>query len=59
MEPIDLEPRHSTTEIPGKCVKCLAEQQLGGCLRQLLGEEGESAELKERYVALLSFLKSP
>ena len=59
MEPINLEPRYSTTEVPGKCIKCLAEQQLDSCLRQLLTEKTESKELQERYAALLSFLKSP
>lgn len=59
MEPIDLEPRYSTNEIPGKCLKCLTEQGLDGCLRLLLMEKGESGELKEMYAALLSFLKSP
>jgi len=59
MEPIDLEPKYSTAEIPGKCLKCLAEQQLDSCLRQLLIEKGENKELQERFAALLSFLKSP
>ena len=59
MKPIDLEPRYSTAEIPGKCLKCLAEQQLDGCLRQLLVEQGENKELQKRYSALLSLLKSP
>ena len=59
MEPINLEPRYSTSQLPGKCVKCLAEQQLDSCLRQLLLEEGENKELQKRYGALLSFLKSP
>ena len=59
MEPINLEPHYSTAELPGKCLKCLAEQQLDGCLRQLLMERGEDKELRERYSALLSFLKSP
>ena len=59
MEPINLEPRYSTTEIPGKCIKCLAEQRLNSCLRQLLMGETENKELEERYTALLSFLKSP
>jgi len=56
---INLEPRYSTAEVPGKCLKCLAEQQLDSCLRQLLMEKAESRELKERYAALLSFLRSP
>jgi len=59
MEPIDLEPRFSTKEIPGKCIKCLAEQRLNSCLRQLLMEETENKELEETYEALVSFLESP
>ena len=59
MKPINLEPKYSTPDIPGKCLKCLTEQQLDGCLRLLLMERGENKDLKERYAALLSFLKSP
>ena len=59
MKPINLEPHYSTAQLPGKCLKCLAEQQLDGCLRQLLIEQGEDKELQERYSMLLSFLKSP
>ena len=59
MEPIDLEPRFSTTEIPGKCIKCLAEQELGNCLRELLKGEGRNKELEQRFEALVSFLRSP
>ena len=59
MEPINLEPKYSTSQIPGKCLKCLAEQQLDSCLRQLLVEQGESKQLQERYASILSFLKSP
>lgn len=59
MEPINLEPKYSTAEIPGKCLKCMAEQQLDSCLRQLLVEQGENKELQKRYSALLSLLKSP
>jgi len=42
MEPINLEPRYSTPQLPGKCLKCLAEQQLDSCLGQLLVEQGEN-----------------
>lgn len=56
--PIDLEPRFSTAEVPGKCLKCFAEQELGSCLRLLLTEEKEDKELKKRYSTLLTFLKS-
>ena len=59
MEPINLEPRYSTSQLPGKCLKCLAEQQLDSCLRQLLVEQKKDEELQKTYSALLSFLKSP
>jgi len=59
MDKIELKPGYSTVEIPGKCLKCLAEQEYGDCLRQLLkGEEGKM-ELEERFEALVSLLKSP
>jgi len=59
MEPINLNPSYSTKEIPGKCIKCLAEQELNNCLLALLREEGENKELEQRFEALASFLKSP
>ena len=59
MEPIQLEPGYSTAEIPGRCIKCLAEQQLDSCLRILLVDENENMELQEKYTTLLSFLQSP
>ena len=59
MEPFDLEPRYSTKEIPGKCLKCLAEHELNDCLMQLLREEGEDRESQQRFEALVTFLKSP
>ena len=59
MEPINLEPKYSTKEIPGKCIKCLAEQELNNCLLQLLKAEGENKGLEQRFEALISFLKSP
>jgi hypothetical protein len=55
----ELEPRYSTTEIPGRCIKCLAEEHYRDCLRLLLMAGGESKELQETYEALVSFLKSP
>lgn len=58
MEPIELEPRYTSGEIPGKCIKCLAEQELDGCLRELLRGEG-SEEAKQRFEMLVTFLKSP
>lgn len=59
MEPINLEPGYSTREIPGKCIKCLAEKELNNCLIELLRGEVENRELQQRFEALVSFLKSP
>ena len=59
MEPINLEPRFSTNEIPGKCIKCLAEQELNVWFKELLRAEVMDQELKEKYEALVSFLRSP
>ena len=59
MESFELEPRYSTREIPGKCLKCLAEHELNDCLMQLLREEEDDKETQQRFEALVSFLKSP
>jgi hypothetical protein len=59
VDDFELKPRYSTREIPGRCIKCLAEQEYGNCLRELLKGREESEELEDRYEALLSFLKSP
>ena len=59
MDPINLEPGYSTKEIPGRCIKCLAEEELNNCLLELLREEGENKQLVLRFEALVSFLKSP
>ena len=59
MDPIDLNPRYSTNDIPGKCIKCLAEQELDSCLRVLLTDEKDNKEVQQRFEMLLSFLKSP
>ncbi len=59
MEPIELNPRYSTKDIPGKCIKCLAEQELSSCLRVLLMDEEDNEEVQRRFEMLLSFLKSP
>ena len=59
MDSFDLEPKYSTSQIPGKCIKCLAEQELNNCLLELLRGEGEERELQQRFEILLAFLKSP
>jgi hypothetical protein len=56
---IDLEPRYSSKDVPGKCIKCLAEQKLDTCLRELLRSEEDDPEQYQRYEALLAFLQSP
>lgn len=58
MEPVELEPRYSSSEFPGKCIKCLAEQELDSCLRELLRGE-DSEELRQRFEILVNFLKCP
>ena len=59
MERIELEPAYSTIKLPGKCIKCLAEQKYGDCLKQLLQGEDSKKELEDRFEAILSLLKSP
>jgi hypothetical protein len=59
MESFDLEPRYSSGEFPGKCIKCLAEQELDSCLRELLRGESENKEMQQKFEMLLAFLKSP
>jgi len=59
MKSFDLDPSYSTNEIPGKCLKCLAEHELSNCLMQLLREEGENEEVKQKFEALVDFLESP
>jgi len=58
MEKIELEPRYTSGGIPGKCIKCLAEHELDGCLRELLRGEDDEAT-KQRFQMLVTFLKSP
>ena len=59
MEPLEIEPRYSTNEVPGKCIKCLGEQELNICLLQLLRDEGASEDVLQKYEALVTFLQSP
>jgi len=56
---LELEPKYSTREIPGRCIKCLAEEQSRDCLRQLLKGGSKDKELEETYEALVALLKSP
>ena len=59
MDSFELEPGYSNKEIPGKCLKCLAEHELNSCLMFLLREEGENEDVQQKFEALVSFLKSP
>ncbi|MFA5309497.1 MAG: hypothetical protein WC370_08465 [Dehalococcoidales bacterium] len=59
MDSFDLEPRYSTNEISGKCLKCLSEQELNSCLMQLLREDGMDKDIQSKYEALMDFLQSP
>ena len=59
MNSFDLEPGYSTSEVPGKCLKCLTERELNNCLLELLGGEESGPKLQQKYEMLLAFLKSP
>ncbi len=59
MRDIELTPGYSTREIPGKCLKCLADQEYTECLRALLGGDTDNQDMKRTYEALVSFLQSP
>jgi len=56
---IELEPRYSTNEVPGRCIKCLAEEKMFSCMRELLKDEKDTGKLQQRYQILYSFLESP
>jgi len=59
MDTFDLEPRYSTSEISGKCLKCLSEHELNNCLMLLLREGSIDEDVRHKYEALFDFLKSP
>jgi len=58
MEWISLDPKYTTGEISGKCVKCMAEHELGKCVGEMLRAEAEDGELRQRFDLLLTFLNS-
>ena len=58
MKEIELEPKYSTFEIPGHCLKCLAEHEYETCLRTLLRGEDNADDTIENFEAMLSLLKS-
>jgi hypothetical protein len=59
VETYELEPKYSTNEIPGKCIKCLGEQELNGCLMLMLRDGEIEKETQNKYEALVTFLRSP
>ncbi len=59
MDNFDLEPKYTANEVPGKCLKCLAEKELNTCLFGLLSRQSSDSELQQRYEALLALLQSP
>jgi hypothetical protein len=59
MESIDLTPQYSCSEAPGRCIKCLAEEKLLECLRELFKDESDNLSLQQKYELLYSFLGSP
>jgi len=59
MDSFGLEPGYSTSQIPGKCIKCLAEQELNNCLLELLRGEENDEKIQQRFEMLVAFLKSP
>jgi hypothetical protein len=59
MESIELTPRYSTNEVPGRCIKCLAEEKLFSCMREIFEDEKDTIKLQQKYQILYSFLKSP
>jgi hypothetical protein len=59
METIELVPRYSTSELPGRCIKCLAEEKLFACMREIFDDEKDTAKLQQKYQILYAFLQSP
>lgn len=59
MKSYELEPRYSTSKIPGKCLKCLGEQELNNCLMELLRNDENDEELIRKFETLVTFLQSP
>jgi hypothetical protein len=59
MEKYDLEPKYSTNEISGKCLKCLSEQEMNTCLMQMLKDDETDEDIQRKYQALVDFLESP
>jgi hypothetical protein len=61
MDSYNLQPKYSTYESTGRCVKCLAEHEMNTCLMSLLrgDDQDNEKETKKKYEVLMTFLKSP
>ncbi len=59
MDDIELQPRYSTKEVSGKCIKCLAEQESRNCLWELLKGREVDKKLERTYEAMIALLTSP
>jgi hypothetical protein len=59
MDSVNLEPRYGTNQIVGRCVRCLAQEELNKCLRELLASENnDEEELQKKYMMMITFLQS-
>ncbi len=59
MESIELEPGYTTSDIAGKCLRCMAQQKLNDCIMEMLDSDEEDDKLQQKYLALVAFLESP
>jgi hypothetical protein len=59
MGSFELEPKYSTSQIPGKCLKCLGEQELNSCMMELLKNEQDDENIRQKFEMLVTFLQSP
>lgn len=59
MDPIELEPKYTSHDVAGKCLRCMAQEQLSNCIVEMLGTGEENSILQQKYNALVAFLQSP
>ena len=59
MDSFDLEPKYTSGQIPGKCINCLAEEELNNCVMELLRGSNDEKDVQQKFEMLLTFLKSP
>jgi hypothetical protein len=59
MSDIELKLGYTTKEVPGRCIKCCAEEEARNCLWEILKCEGGNKETEQTYEALITLLTSP